>query len=163
MKGLFESRCVELSFSLRMRAVVQHGPVAVSVSAGPSPSRVATATGSWLSQKRGADSWDLYLKGIFDYCSKDVIIDHAVTLTGYGKDSGPASSHWCVMECMDVVHSRTSSWERSIGGFSIPGARTSVRMAPSACFALIRRIALICSVSRRVREGRVGGRRAGVE
>ena len=81
------SLCVELEFSLRMRALVQHGPVAVSVSAGPSRDRDLECL--WrLSQQRGADSWDLYLQGIFDYCSKDVIIDHAVTLTGYGKDSG---------------------------------------------------------------------------
>ena len=36
--------------------------------------------------QQGADAWDLYLKGIFDYCSKNAIIDHAVTLIGYGKD-----------------------------------------------------------------------------
>ncbi|CAE7934895.1 CTSS [Symbiodinium necroappetens] len=67
-----------------MRAVVQHGPVAVSVS---------------------ADSWDLYLKGIFDYCSKDVIIDHAVTLTGYGKDVELGKKYWRIL----------NSWGKNFG------------------------------------------------
>ncbi|CAE7727836.1 SAG39 [Symbiodinium sp. CCMP2592] len=67
-----------------MRALVQHGPVAVSVS---------------------ADSWDLYLKGIFDYCSKDVIIDHAVTLTGYGKDVELGKKYWKIL----------NSWGKNFG------------------------------------------------
>ena len=44
-------------------------------------------------EPRGADSWDLYLKGIFDYCGKDAIIDHAVTLIGYGKDAELKNVH----------------------------------------------------------------------
>eukprot|EP00439_Symbiodinium_sp_Y106_P036742 s451_g4.t1 len=67
-----------------MRALVQHGPVAVSVS---------------------ADSWDLYLQGIFDYCSKDVIIDHAVTLTGYGKDVELGKKYWKIL----------NSWGKNFG------------------------------------------------
>ena len=63
----------------------------------------------------------------------------------------------CVTECLAVVRCRTSSWERSIGRFSIPGARTSVREASSACSALIRRIALIRSVSRCARDVSVEG------
>mmetsp|Transcript_24255 Transcript_24255/g.45836 ORF Transcript_24255/g.45836 Transcript_24255/m.45836 type:complete len:393 (+) Transcript_24255:94-1272(+) len=59
-----------------MRALVEHGPVAVSVS---------------------ADSWDLYLHGIFDYCSKDAIIDHAVTLIGYGKDASNGKKFWRIL------------------------------------------------------------------
>ncbi|CAE7222789.1 CP1 [Symbiodinium natans] len=67
-----------------MRAVVQHGPVAVSVS---------------------ADSWDLYLKGIFDYCGKDAIIDHAVTLIGYGKDAELGKKYWRIL----------NSWGKNFG------------------------------------------------
>merc|ERR1719502_190480 len=47
-----------------LRAVAQVGPVAVSV---------------------GASAWSLYSGGVFDGCSKDVVINHAVVLIGYGK------------------------------------------------------------------------------
>jgi cathepsin L len=46
-------------------ALYQHGPVATS-----------TAAGAWFE----------YSKGIFDDCPKDVIVDHAVTLYGYGEE-----------------------------------------------------------------------------
>lgn len=49
------------------RALVELGPVAVSVA---------------------ARSWGSYHRGIFDACSKDCVIGHAVTLYGYGKE-GP--------------------------------------------------------------------------
>jgi cathepsin L len=45
-----------------MRAVME-GPVAISVA---------------------ASSWYLYTRGIYDSCDKDAVIDHAVTLFGYG-------------------------------------------------------------------------------
>jgi cathepsin L len=47
-----------------MRALVERGPVAVSVA---------------------ASDWNSYETGVFDSCSKDAIIDHAVTLIGYGQ------------------------------------------------------------------------------
>eukprot|EP00929_Paragymnodinium_shiwhaense_P046397 TRINITY_DN23622_c0_g1_i1.p2 TRINITY_DN23622_c0_g1~~TRINITY_DN23622_c0_g1_i1.p2 ORF type:complete len:393 (-),score=81.46 TRINITY_DN23622_c0_g1_i1:114-1292(-) len=46
---------------------VQSGPVAISV---------------------GADSWSLYSHGIYDGCQKNTVINHAVTLFGYGEDKG---------------------------------------------------------------------------
>jgi cathepsin L len=46
---------------------VQSGPVAISV---------------------GADAWSLYSRGIFDGCKQDTVINHAVTLFGYGEDKG---------------------------------------------------------------------------
>lgn len=48
-----------------MRALVEWGPVAVSVS---------------------ADLWEFYGSGIFTGCPKGAVIDHAVTLIGYGDD-----------------------------------------------------------------------------
>lgn len=56
-----------------MKALVEHGPVAISVA---------------------ADSWHEYGGGIFDGCDKDVVIDHAVTLYGYGDDSG--ERYWLI-------------------------------------------------------------------
>lgn len=46
---------------------IQDGPVAISV---------------------GADLWNAYSSGIFDSCSKDVVVNHAVVLFGYGSDDG---------------------------------------------------------------------------
>mmetsp|Transcript_103343 Transcript_103343/g.144011 ORF Transcript_103343/g.144011 Transcript_103343/m.144011 type:complete len:422 (+) Transcript_103343:77-1342(+) len=49
-----------------LRALYERGPVGVSVA---------------------ATNWHLYASGVFDHCAKDSVIDHAVTLIGYGKDS----------------------------------------------------------------------------
>ncbi|CAK9105347.1 unnamed protein product [Durusdinium trenchii] len=48
-----------------LRAVYERGPVGVSVA---------------------ARSWHLYSAGVFDYCDQDAVIDHAVTLIGFGRD-----------------------------------------------------------------------------
>lgn len=48
-----------------IRAVAERGPVAVSVA---------------------ADDWHMYGHGIFGDCSRDAVINHAVTLIGYGRD-----------------------------------------------------------------------------
>lgn len=61
-----------------MQAVVEKGPVGVSVHA------------------RG---WHFYGGGIFDDCAKDVVIGHAVTLTGYGQDEeepGKLTKYWAI-------------------------------------------------------------------
>eukprot|EP00928_Gymnodinium_smaydae_P013487 TRINITY_DN14916_c0_g2_i1.p2 TRINITY_DN14916_c0_g2~~TRINITY_DN14916_c0_g2_i1.p2 ORF type:complete len:393 (+),score=79.39 TRINITY_DN14916_c0_g2_i1:61-1239(+) len=55
-----------------MRAVAD-GPVAASVA---------------------ASDWFFYSSGIFDGCGKDAVIDHAVTLFGYGQDKG--KKYWLV-------------------------------------------------------------------
>jgi len=55
-----------------MRAVAEHGPVGVSVDASP---------------------WSLYMGGVFDGCGKDAVINHAVTLVGYGKDT---AKYWLI-------------------------------------------------------------------
>jgi cathepsin L len=62
-------RLPENKYEPLMRAVYERGPVAISVA---------------------ADGWEYYMDGIFDSCDKDAVINHAVTLIGYGKDpSGP--------------------------------------------------------------------------
>eukprot|EP00442_Polarella_glacialis_P058966 CAMPEP_0115123974 /NCGR_PEP_ID=MMETSP0227-20121206/47960_1 /TAXON_ID=89957 /ORGANISM="Polarella glacialis, Strain CCMP 1383" /LENGTH=415 /DNA_ID=CAMNT_0002526645 /DNA_START=16 /DNA_END=1263 /DNA_ORIENTATION=+ len=58
-----------------LRAVYERGPVAISVA----------ATG-----------WDMYISGIFNDCPKDAVINHAVTLVGYGKDSSSGHKFWLV-------------------------------------------------------------------
>lgn len=55
------------------KAVVEKGPVAVSVA---------------------ASKWFSYSSGIFDACPKDSVIDHAVTLYGYGKEG--STKYWLI-------------------------------------------------------------------
>lgn len=50
-----------------MRALVEKGPIAVSVAA--------------------TDVWSFYDHGIMDDCVKDAVVNHAVTLIGYGSDT----------------------------------------------------------------------------
>lgn len=54
-------------------AVAKYGPVAISAAAGP---------------------WFEYSSGIFNGCSKDSVIDHAITLFGYGKEE--AKKYWLI-------------------------------------------------------------------
>jgi len=68
-------RLPENKYEPLMRAVVEHGPVAVSVT---------------------ADSWSSYMQGVFDHCSVDAVIDHAVTLIGYGKDDDLKEKFWLI-------------------------------------------------------------------
>jgi len=56
-----------------LEAVAHVGPVAVSA---------------------GASSWFEYNSGVFDGCSKDTVIDHAITLYGYGVDHG--KKYWLI-------------------------------------------------------------------
>lgn len=65
------------------RALVERGPVAVSVAAA---------------------EWDLYHSGIYDSCSADAVIDHAVTLIGYGEDKEKVK-YWTIL----------NSWGKSFG------------------------------------------------
>jgi len=68
-------RLPENKYEPLMRAVVEHGPVAVSVS---------------------ATAWSSYVQGIFDNCETDAVIDHAVTLIGYGKDDDLKEKFWLI-------------------------------------------------------------------
>lgn len=56
-----------------VRALVERGPVGVSVS---------------------ADSWFMYSSGVFDSCPADAVIDHAVTLVGLGVQKG--QKYWLI-------------------------------------------------------------------
>jgi cathepsin L len=59
-----------------LKAVAMTGPVAVSVSA--------------------TNGWFMYWGGIFDTCSRDAEINHAVTLIGYGKDAESGDKYWII-------------------------------------------------------------------
>jgi len=68
-------RLPENIYTPLLRAVAEHGPVGVSVDAGP---------------------WSLYSGGVFDGCEKDAVINHAVTLVGYGKDHTKGAKYWLI-------------------------------------------------------------------
>lgn len=56
-----------------VRALVEQGPVAISVA---------------------ANDWFSYKSGIFNGCAKDVVVDHAVTLYGIGKEGD--KTYWLI-------------------------------------------------------------------
>jgi KDEL-tailed cysteine endopeptidase len=66
-----------------MRALAT-GPVAVSV---------------------GADHWMFYQNGVFDSCTKDSVINHAVLMVGYGTDKEDNANYWKIQ----------NSWGNSFG------------------------------------------------
>lgn len=68
-------RLPQNSYEPLMLAVAFSGPVTVSV---------------------GAQYWHWYGGGIFNSCGKDVVIDHAVTLYGYGKDKKSNENYWSI-------------------------------------------------------------------
>jgi cathepsin L len=68
-------RLPENKYEPLMRALVERGPVAVSVS---------------------ASAWSSYINGIFDHCSADAVIDHAVSMVGYGKDDHLREKFWLI-------------------------------------------------------------------
>lgn len=41
-----------------------------------------------------ASQWSLYMSGVFDNCAKEPIVDHAVLLVGYGKDTKISKPFW---------------------------------------------------------------------
>lgn len=68
-------RLPENRYEPLMRALVERGPVGVSVSAG---------------------AWFSYQGGVFDGCGKDAVIDHAVTLVAYGVDHELNEKFWTI-------------------------------------------------------------------
>jgi len=66
-----------------LNAVATRGPVAVSV---------------------GAGLWEFYGTGIWNSCSKDSTINHAVTLIGYGTDKDKKKKYW------QIKNSWSTSW-----------------------------------------------------
>lgn len=68
-------RLPENKYEPLKRALVEYGPVAVSVA---------------------AEGWNGYSSGVYDGCQQDAIIDHAVTLIGYGTSSSNNKKFWIV-------------------------------------------------------------------
>lgn len=68
-------RLPENRYEPLMRALVERGPVGVSVA---------------------ASKWYSYDNGIFDLCPKDAVIDHAVTLIAYGRDAKLDAKFWLI-------------------------------------------------------------------
>lgn len=68
-------RLPENEYEPVIRAVAERGPVAVSVA---------------------ASDWSYYGGGLFDSCNKNAIIDHAVTLVGYGIDKSAGGKYWLI-------------------------------------------------------------------
>jgi len=67
------TRLGENEYEPLLQALATTGPVASSVAAG---------------------AWSSYSDGIFDSCSKDAIIDHAVSTVGYGKEGN--KKYWII-------------------------------------------------------------------
>eukprot|EP00441_Pelagodinium_beii_P032785 CAMPEP_0197629536 /NCGR_PEP_ID=MMETSP1338-20131121/7340_1 /TAXON_ID=43686 ORGANISM="Pelagodinium beii, Strain RCC1491" /NCGR_SAMPLE_ID=MMETSP1338 /ASSEMBLY_ACC=CAM_ASM_000754 /LENGTH=395 /DNA_ID=CAMNT_0043200587 /DNA_START=97 /DNA_END=1284 /DNA_ORIENTATION=+ len=70
-------RLPENKYEPLLSAVYEHGPTAISVDAG---------------------SWSSYMSGIFNSCTKDAVINHAVVLIGFGTEekSGKKHKYWLV-------------------------------------------------------------------
>jgi cathepsin L len=68
-------RLPENEYEPLIRAIALTGPAAVSVS---------------------ADSWGSYGSGLFDGCSPNAVIDHGVTLVGYGIDKTRNEKYWTI-------------------------------------------------------------------
>lgn len=68
-------RLPENAYLPLLRALFERGPVGVSVA---------------------ASGWSLYGHGVFDGCSKDAVVDHAVTLIGYGIDRKTDEKYWLI-------------------------------------------------------------------
>ena len=63
---------------------------------------------------QGADGWEMYLSGIYGDCSKDAVIDHAVTLSAYGKDESTLLPclHSQAQDCLLFIY---SGWQTLVG------------------------------------------------
>lgn len=58
-----------------MRSLAESGPVAVSAA---------------------ANNWFEYRSGVFDACEKDAVVDHAITMYGYGNDKKVGRKYWLI-------------------------------------------------------------------
>lgn len=68
-------RLPENKYEPLVRALVEVGPVAVAVA---------------------ASTWFSYQDGLFDDCDKNAVINHAVTLVGYGKAANVDHKYWLI-------------------------------------------------------------------
>mmetsp|Transcript_1764 Transcript_1764/g.3191 ORF Transcript_1764/g.3191 Transcript_1764/m.3191 type:complete len:392 (+) Transcript_1764:76-1251(+) len=80
------TRLPENEYTPLLTHLVQHGPLAVSVS---------------------ASGWNGYGDGIFNSCSVDAVVDHAVVLFGYGHDAHYGLKFW------DIKNSWGPYWGRN--------------------------------------------------
>jgi len=71
--GLVAWRTLERNKATPMMLALADGPVAIAAAAGP---------------------WQAYSSGVFDGCDKDAVIDHAVVVTGYGRDAELKQNYW---------------------------------------------------------------------
>mmetsp|Transcript_134425 Transcript_134425/g.287591 ORF Transcript_134425/g.287591 Transcript_134425/m.287591 type:complete len:428 (+) Transcript_134425:102-1385(+) len=69
-------RLPENKYEPLLRALIERGPVGVSVA---------------------ASQWYSYSAGVFDNCDKNAVIDHAVTLIGFGKDKELKEKYFLIM------------------------------------------------------------------
>jgi len=114
MKGW--RRLPENQYEPLLQAVATEGPVGVSVS---------------------ADTWFAYGTGIFDLCQPDTVINHAVTLIGYGTDAG--KKYWLIQnswggswgESGRIRLLRQDAHELSCGWDNKPQDGTACRGGPS--------------------------------
>jgi cathepsin L len=72
--GFHSYTTVENNRDRPLAEALQNGPVAISAAAG---------------------TWQEYASGIYDGCQKDAIIDHAITLYGYGTEKG--KKYWKIL------------------------------------------------------------------
>lgn len=72
-----------------IRALVEKGPVAVSVAADP---------------------WDVYEAGIFNGCPGDVVIDHSVVLIGFGSSGGESEEANAATKFWEIKNSWGLNW-----------------------------------------------------
>lgn len=113
-----------------VKALVEQGPVAVSVA---------------------AETWFSYHSGVFNGCPKDAIVDHAVTLFGYGKTQAhghnrPGHKYWLIRNSWGsewgeggfirlVRHNNEEEWcgtdDKPSMGVSCDGAPSKVRVCGS--------------------------------
>lgn len=111
------TRLPENKYEPLMRAVAIDGPVAVSV---------------------GASKWSLYVSGIFDSCDKNVVVNHAVTMIGYGQ-SVTGDKYWLIRnswgstwgENGNIRMLRRDSDDRECGIDSDPKKGTACKDGPS--------------------------------
>lgn len=75
-------RMPENQYEPIMRALVESGPMVVSVAA---------------SSGFGDFGIEMYEKGIYDYCKQDAILNHAMVLYGYGQESFKDKGYWTLM------------------------------------------------------------------
>lgn len=116
MKGW--KKLPENKYADLMKAVYEKGPVGISV---------------------GASGWHSYANGIYDNCSPDIVVNHAVTLTGYGIEESTGDKFWNILnswgqdwgEGGQMRLLRSDDEEEYCGTDNDPAAGTGCKGGPS--------------------------------